>query len=81
MQSSSPKGSRLQAQYGDKWAFKVDDGVLECRGENSIGGGIYKDKTYALNGVAKQTNKYSPVEEFYSTIRKCRTKWIRLLYK
>lgn len=60
-----PPATITKAQFGDKWLFKIDEGVLECRGDNSIGEVVLTagGKTYAINGVAKQSGKYAPTEE------------------
>lgn len=60
-----PPATIAKAQFGDKWIFKIDEGLLECRGENSIGEIVLTSggKTYAINGVAKQSGKYAPTEE------------------
>ena len=60
-----PPATIRKAQFGDKWLFKADEGLLECRGDNSIGEIVLTTggKTYAINGVAKQSGKYAPTEE------------------
>lgn len=60
-----PPANITKAQFGDKWLFKIDEGLLECRGDNSIGEVVLtaNGKTYAINGVAKQSGKYAPTEE------------------
>lgn len=52
------------AEYGDKWPFMVESGIVRCvNGRNGIGEVVFSSggKTYAVNGVAKQTDQYADI--------------------
>jgi hypothetical protein len=61
-------GKITKQELGGEWAFTVDDGVLACDGKNGVGAVTFTSggKTYALNGAAKQTNKYEPVDSIWA---------------
>jgi hypothetical protein len=60
----SIEGKITREEYGAKWAFSVDEGVLACDGKNGIGAVTLASggKIYAVNGVAKQKGLYQPLE-------------------
>ncbi len=55
-------------EYGEAWAFTVDEGVLSCKGSNGIGEVFFtvSGKTYAVNGTAKGTKKYLPIDDIWA---------------
>lgn len=63
----SSDGKVTKQEFGKDWAFSVDEGVLSCNGKNGIGGVIFaaNGKTYAVNGVAKSTKEYLPIEDIW----------------
>lgn len=65
---SSSEQKITKQEYGDAWAFTVDEGVLSCKGSNGIGEVLFtaNGKTYAVNGTAKGTKKYPPIDEIWS---------------
>jgi hypothetical protein len=77
-QSGSPTttGSGLSAseakitkqEFGDKWPFTVDEGILACKGTSSFGEVTFtaNGKTYAVNGAARGTKKYIPADEIWA---------------
>jgi hypothetical protein len=60
----SIEGKITREEYGAKWAFSVDEGVLACDGKNGVGAVTFASggKIYAVNGVAKQKGLYQPLE-------------------
>jgi hypothetical protein len=62
------EGKITKQDLGNDWAFTVDEGVLGCDGKNGVGAVTFTSggKTYALNGVAKQTNKYEPIDSIWA---------------
>lgn len=78
--SSSPKatstlapvpqidGKITKQELGTAWAFTVDEGVLACDGKNGVGAVTFTSggKTYAVNGAAKQTKKYEPIDSIWA---------------
>jgi hypothetical protein len=61
-------GKITKQELGGEWAFIVDEGVLACDGKNGVGAVTFTSggKTYALNGAAKQTNKYEPIDSIWA---------------
>ncbi len=61
-------GKITKQELGAEWAFTVDEGVLACDGKKGVGAVTFTTggKTYALNGAAKQTNKYDLVDSIWA---------------
>jgi len=53
-----------KTEFGENWAFAVDEGILECRNKEVVF--IADGKTYAVNGTAKQSKRYIPIEEIWA---------------
>lgn len=53
-----------KSEFGDKWAFTVDEGILECEDQKVL----FKSdgKIYAVNGTAKSFKKYLPIDEIWA---------------
>lgn len=69
-QPSSASGLRIsKTGLGKAWPFTVDEGTLACRGSGGVGEVVFAagGVTYALNGVAKRSKKYSDVESIWAT--------------
>ncbi|MDQ3373192.1 MAG: YebY family protein [Acidobacteriota bacterium] len=67
--SLSPSEVKITKQeFGAAWAFTVDEGVLSCKGSNGIGEVLFmaNGKTYAVNGTAKGTKKYLPIDDIWA---------------
>ena len=65
----SPSEVKITKQeFGDKWPFTVDEGVLACKGSGGIGEVTFRveGRTYAVNGNAKATNNYLPLMEIWA---------------
>jgi hypothetical protein len=60
-----------RAEYGDKWPYTIPEGTLNC--EVRMVSGYkkqditisYNGKVYAINGSARSSRKYSPLEEIW----------------
>jgi hypothetical protein len=61
-------GKITKQELGADWAFTVDEGILACDGKNGVGAITFtaNNKTYAVNGSAKQTNKYEPIDSIWA---------------
>lgn len=61
------EGKITRKEFGDDWAFTVDEGILSCKGENGIGEVTFTSggKTYAINGAAKSNKEYLPIEDIW----------------
>jgi hypothetical protein len=63
--------SASRTEYGDKWPYTIPEGTLNC--EIRMAGGYkkqdvtisYNGKTYAINGSARSSGKYRPLEEIW----------------
>lgn len=57
-----------QKDYGDKWPFTKEKGILTCKGANKVGEVILTvdGVPYAVNGIAKGTKKYQPLEKIWA---------------
>lgn len=57
-----------QKDYGDKWPFTKEKGILTCKGANKIGEVILTAEgvSYAVNGIAKGTKKYQPLDKIWA---------------
>ena len=55
-------------EFGAKWPLTVDRGVLSCNGSNGTGQVFFTagGKIYAVNGLARGTKKYPPVDEIWA---------------
>lgn len=53
---------------GSDWPLTVDRGTLKCEGSRGVGQATItvNGTTYYVNGLAKQTNKYRPLEEIWA---------------
>jgi Protein of unknown function (DUF2511) len=63
--SASPFAQKIKkSDFGDKWPFTVNEGVLDCIGTNGFGEVIFTAKgvTYAVNGIASGTKKYKELK-------------------
>jgi hypothetical protein len=62
------EGKITKQELGADWAFTVDEGILACDGKNGVGAVTFtaNSKTYAVNGSAKQTNKYEPIDSIWA---------------
>lgn len=62
------------AEYGDKWPFTVNEGILSCKDTGSVVGSTRmlevtltaNGVTYALNGTAKQNTNYANVDPIWA---------------
>ena len=54
-----------RADYGEKWAFTVDEGILRCTGRSGIGVVTFTSH-YALNGSAANEPQYAPINEIWA---------------
>jgi len=54
--------------FGDDWPFTVDEGVLAGNGSGGIGEVIFTvdGVTYAVNGTARGTGKYTEIDEIWA---------------
>jgi Protein of unknown function (DUF2511) len=62
----SPNEIKISKQdFGNDWPFTVSEGVLACKGSGGAGEVVFtaNGASYAVNGVAKGTKKYRPIEE------------------
>lgn len=68
-------GSKItRAEYGDKWPFTVDEGILSCRDTGVTVGTTRMVEvtftangvTYALNGTAKGNASYADVDSIWA---------------
>lgn len=58
-------------EYGDNWPYTIPEGILNC--EVRMAGGYkkldvtltYNGETYAINGSARGSAKYRPLEEIW----------------
>ncbi len=63
-----------RSEYGDKWPFTVEEGVLSCTDTGRTVGTTRmlevtftaNGVTYGLNGTAKQNSRYSNVEAIWA---------------
>jgi hypothetical protein len=65
----SPSEVKITKQeFGTKWPLTVDEGVLACKGRGGVGEVVFttNGKTYAVNGIAKGTKKYIPIDEIWA---------------
>lgn len=53
-----------RSQYGDSWPFSVDAGVLTCKESNQVVF-VHNSDIYALNGAAKDSGKYRPIDSIW----------------
>lgn len=51
--------------YGDKWPFTVKQGVLSCENISEVILTV-DGVSFAINGTAKSTKKYQPVEKIWA---------------
>lgn len=66
--SVSSSTTITKEEYGEAWAFTVDEGTLSCsafRGNVEV---LLKanGKAYAVNGTAKETKKYAPIDDVWA---------------
>jgi hypothetical protein len=59
-----PEGLRVSSSdYGDDWPFTFSSGYLDCERQAAV---VNSDgKTYGLNGVAKASGRYLPLEDVW----------------
>src|SRR5919205_2500571 len=65
----SPNEAKINKQeFGKDWPFTVDEGILACKGSGGASEVIFmaNGATYAVNGVAKATKKYRPIDEVWA---------------
>ena len=65
----SPNETKISKQeFGNDWPFTVDEGILACKGSGGVGEVVFtaNGASYAVNGVAKGTKKYRPIEEVWA---------------
>lgn len=65
----SPSEMKITKQeYGEAWAFTIDAGILSCKGSNGYGEVLFtaNGKSYAVNGTAKGTKKYLPIDGIWA---------------
>jgi hypothetical protein len=65
----APNEIRIARQdFGNAWPFTVEEGVLSCKGKGGVGEVVLtaNGTTYALNGVAKGTKKYRPIDDIWA---------------
>ena len=65
----SPSEVKITKQeFGEAWAFTVDEGILSCKGSYGIGEVLFmaNGKIYAVNGTAKGTKKYLPIDDIWA---------------
>lgn len=57
-----------QKDYDDKWPFTKDKGTLTCKGTKKLGEVVLTADgvSYAVNGTAKGTKKYQPLEKIWA---------------
>ena len=55
-------------EFGEDWPFTLDEGILACKGGGGAGEVVFtaNGASYAVNGVAKGTKKYRPIEEVWA---------------
>lgn len=53
-----------RSQYGERWPFTVDAGIISC-----VDGSIiftHQSKNYAVNGMAINTKRYEKIDEIWA---------------
>ena len=68
-QQLSPNEAKISRQeFGTDWPFTVDEGLLTCKGSGGVGEVVFtaKGASYAVNGVAKGTKRYRPIEDVWA---------------
>jgi hypothetical protein len=61
----TPVGLVTKADYGEKWPFTVDSGLLRCIGPRQEIIFVANGETYALNGTAKSNPKYADIRPIW----------------
>lgn len=51
--------------YGDEWPFTVEQGILSCENVSEVVLTV-DGVSFAINGTAKSTKKYQPVEKIWA---------------
>lgn len=68
-ETAVPRGYIARGMLSAEWPFTVDAGTLECEtlaGDAQSVTFVVGDKTYAVNGIAKGTGQYLPLEEIWA---------------
>lgn len=62
-----PANTISKSEFGKDWAFSVEEGELNCIEKGDYDEAVFtaKGKTYALNGTAKNSKKYIPIDEIW----------------
>jgi hypothetical protein len=57
-----------QKDYGDKWPFTKEKGILTCKGTKKLGEVVLTvdGVPYAINGTAKRTRENQPLEKIWA---------------
>jgi len=57
-----------QKEYGDKWPFTKEQGILTCKGTKKLGEVVLTidGVSYAVNGTAKRTKTNQPLEKIWA---------------